>query len=164
MLSDYHANRITESLLGMAQANWHEFSISPKLCALYAKNMADGRHTYISDKITCGFADCWSSYRGLAERYPKGPVYLDCEDAATAHAGWLASQRYTLGEPIYVGLVPGKRISHAIAGVGTNPLATRPEDDTIRIVDPSRWYGMAPTSYDKVFWRRVELPCDVERR
>lgn len=152
MLPLHVANRITDALLGMAQANWHDFSSDPKLCRLYKRNLDERRHRYVPDRQTCGLADCWSTYRALATRYPyPSSILLDCEDAACAHSAWLASQCYQGGDRILVGLVPGKRISHAVSGVERTEKGVK----RIIVVDPSRWYGMAPTHYDNPLWRYV---------
>lgn len=149
------AEFLTDSLCGMARANWFEFQRDPVLCRRYLSDLRSGNHRYVADKITCGLPDCWSSYRGLVERYGKGPLLLDCEDAACALSGWLASQCYKK-DRILVGLVPGRKISHAITGV------MKP-DGTITILDPARWAGMGPTSYENPVWRDVATKLAPEK-
>lgn len=136
--------RILLALHDLARAQWHEFIRSPSLCSAYEKNLKAGRHKYVSDKITCGHDDCWSLYSDLVQRYKTGPIKLDCEEASTVHAAWLASQCYA---GIYIGFVPGKQISHCVMGVE--------KKGKILVVDPSRWYGMGPTTYAKVIWRKL---------
>jgi hypothetical protein len=138
---------IVESLRGLARANWYEFATRPWLCRRYRENLTKRRHRYVADRITCGLADCWSSYLILVTRYqsqdPTAPIPLDCEDCTCAHMGWLASQCYR-GPKLYVGLVPGVKVSHAVGRVV--------QDGKDHIVDPSRWFGMGPTSYDGAVW------------
>lgn len=151
------AEDITDSLLDMARVNWYDFANDPALCEAYARNLKSGRHKYVADKLTCGHDDCWSTYKSLRRRYqkddPKGTILLDCEDAACAHAGWLAAQCF--GDSIYVGLIPGRRVSHAIAGVMPASAGALAGEDKIRIVDPARWFGMGETSYANPVWRKV---------
>lgn len=140
-------DHFVSALHGMARANWYEFARSPELCRSYYENLRARRFKYVPDRYTCGHPDCWSTYRALAERYPEGQkILLDCEDAACAHAGWLASQCYTDAE-ILVGLVPGVKISHAVCGVR--------QGGRTYVVDPSRWFGMGPTHYEGVQWKDV---------
>lgn len=142
------AGKITDALAGLARANVVEFQRSPDLCAAYLANLRAGRHKYTPDRVTCGYADCWSTYRALVERYPTGPILLDCEDAACAHSGWLATQCYA--DRIFVGLIPGSIISHAVSGV------EKAGETVIQLVDPCIWYGMPPTRYDNPVWRPVD--------
>jgi hypothetical protein len=147
MLSSYVANKLADALQSLALANWHEFVKSPALCRLYWTNLSERKHVYVPDRITCGLADCWSSYRALCERYRyPSPVFLDCEDAACAHAGWLAAQCYT--DRVLVGIVPGRRISHAICGIE--------RDGKKIVIDTARWFGMEPTHYENPVWRYVD--------
>lgn len=165
------ANMITDALCGLARANWTEFSSDQSLCQSFYANLKGKKHRYISDKATCGFADCWSSYRALVGRYQKkhdrfckcadpicankrrlvakypGVILLDCEDAACSLSGWLQSQCYTK-DRILVGLVPGNKVSHAVSGV------LKP-DNSIHVLDPARWYGMSETTYENPYWRDV---------
>lgn len=144
------ALRIAEALRGLAQANWHEFAARPWLCRRYYANLRGARHKYVPDRETCGLADCWSTYLGLVTRYQasdsKALIMLDCEDATCAHMGWLASQCYK-GPELYVGLVPGVRVSHAVGRVV--------QGGKEFIVDPSRWFGMADTTYEDTVWVRL---------
>ena len=153
MLSEAKAREFARRLQSLAVQNAYAFSQSPALCASYLQDVKRHRFRYVDDKLTCGLDDCWSSYRALKERYGDGLIKLDCEDAASAHAGWLASRCY---EKVWIGLVPGNRVSHAIVGV------SRPGGaflgGKIRIIDPCRWYGMPPFGrpYKPVFWERVD--------
>lgn len=146
MLPRHIAEYLTDALAGMARANWYDFVQSPKLCEEYLENLKAGRCKYVADKVTCGFADCWSTYRSLCERYKGKRILLDCEDAACAHAGWLRSQCYKK-DKIFVGLVPGRKVSHAICGIK--------RDGKMIIIDPARWFGMGPTTYNNPVWREV---------
>lgn len=144
------ALRIATALKGLAEANWHEFSKRPWLCRRYYANLKGGKHKYVPDRETCFLPDCWSTYLGLVTRYqakdPGGLILLDCEDATCAHMGWLASQCYR-GPELYVGLVPGRKVSHAVGRVVQN--------GKDHIVDPSRWFGMADTTYEDTVWVRL---------
>lgn len=143
-------DRILTALHGLSTANWYEFGRSPALCARYLRNLRLGRHKYIDDRITCGEPDCWSLYRDLCARYPdeSKPLYLDCEDAASAHAGWMAAQCW---RGVNIGFVPGERVSHAIVGI-------KSRDGKMRIVDPCLWYGMQSTSYAGAIYRELTRP------
>lgn len=151
MLSVAKAQEFARRLQSLAVQNAYAFSRSPELCAAYLRDLKDRRFSYVDDKLTCGLDDCWSSYRALRERYPKGKIKLDCEDAASAHAGWLASRCY---EKVWIGLVPGNRVSHAIVGVSKPGIL----DGKIRVIDPCRWFGMPPFGrpYSPVYWERVD--------
>jgi hypothetical protein len=141
---------IVDKLEGLARANWLTFVKDQSLCQQYASDIADGRFLYASDRATCGYLDCWSLYKDLLKRYPPPTkVLFDCEDLACAHAAWIASQ-CPGRERAYVGLVPGKRVSHAVAGY-----RRRADSETITIIEPSIWFGMPRTSYDGVTWKEV---------
>lgn len=161
-MRDSIAWRIVDALHGLAVANYHDFMASDELSKLYLDNLRAGKHVYVADLITCGWVDCWSTYRDMVRRNPDGIIRQDCEDAACSWAGWMTANCHS---GIYVGLVPGKVISHAIAGADLKT----PEADNattgrnITIVDPARWYGMAETKYPKVFWKKVD-PKACKRR
>lgn len=138
------AIKVVDALHGLALANWADFSENPELVRVYQRNLRSKNCKYVDDKLTCGKLDCWSTYRDLVERYPGGPILGDCEDFATAHAAYLA---YNCFQGVYVGLVVGKRVSHAIAGASKN--------GTIQIIDPSRWFGMGETHYRNPLWRKL---------
>ena len=144
------ARRALSAIRGLALANWHDFAREPELCKSYLLNLSRGRILYVSDKVTCGRLDCWSTYRDLRRRYqsakPTSYILLDCEDAAAAHAGWLASNGY---RGVYVGLVVGRQVSHAIVGIEQSPGAP------ITICDPCRWFGMPPTTYENPLWSKL---------
>jgi hypothetical protein len=144
------ALRALNAIRGLALANWSDFARDAALCGAYRLNLSRGRHLYISDKVTCGRLDCWSTYRDLVKRYQASDrgayILLDCEDAATAHAGWLASNHY---RGVYVGLVVGRQVSHAIVGIEKTP------GGPVEVCDPCRWYGMPPTTYDNPLWSKV---------
>lgn len=152
-------DEFVKKLVSLARVNAFEFQRSPALGKKFLKDLSRGRFRYVDDALTCGRADCWSSYRALSERYGKGnTVLFDCEDGAAALSGYLASQCYG---GVYIGLVPppaGPRIpgrplvSHAVSGIR--------QGDAIQILDPSRWYGMGPFGrpYEPVWWGEVK--CD----
>lgn len=147
MIDARTAGLITDALHHLAEANWYEFRKSPALARAYRENLAAGRHQYVADKATCGLPDCWSTYRILVERYGGDSAILgDCEDFACAHAAHLAN----LGGPdrVYVGLIPGRHIAHAVAGI---------EDrrGIIQVLDPALWAGMKPTHYENPVWRQL---------
>lgn len=154
------AESITDALARMARVNWHDFTKDQDLCRRYIANLRNRRHRYTPDKLTCGHDDCWSTYKSLVRRYqkddPHGLILLDCEDAACAHSGWLAAQCYG-ADTVYVGLVPGRRVSHAVSGVLRGRPGATNGPDKIRIVDPARWFGMGPTSYANTVWREIKL-------
>lgn len=163
-MRDRIAWQIVDALHDLAVANHIDFVKRPGLSELWLANLREGLHVYVSDKVTCGWLDCWSTYKDLIDRYQKqgvrGPVLQDCEDAACSWAGWMTANCFG---GVYVGLVPGKKISHAIAGADYE---TPDEDNAltgrnISIVDPARWYGMTATTYPKVYWKKVrpELGC-----
>lgn len=128
------AERIVKALRGLARTNTYEFCRSPRLLSLYWENFTARRHKYVADRVTCGLADCWSTYRALIERYgEKGPILMDCEDASAAHAAALRLSGYP---DVFIGFVAGVHISHAICGVR--------KDGNIQPIDPSVWYGMGP--------------------
>lgn len=143
---------LLKSLQGLAQANLAAYRERPELVSAYRCAKRFGRFIYESDELTCGRPDCWSTTRGLLERYPYGPVLADCEDFACAEAAYLAYQ----GQPALIGLRPGKRIAHAVCGVET------PGGDAYRIgppeyvIDPSVDFGMPKLPrYDQIYWMRV---------
>jgi hypothetical protein len=141
------AGKITDALLGMAQANQYDFGADQSLCQSFAERIRTRGFKYVADKLTCGRLDCWSTYKELHARYPQPEKILaDCEDLACAYAGWLAAQCFT---GIYVGLVPGKRIAHAVAGLQVG-------NGKIRVSDPSIWYGMRETHYRDTVWRKLQ--------
>lgn len=166
------ANMVTDALCGLARSNWYEFAKDSRLCRRFIVNATSRKHLYRSDRSTCGFADCWSSYRALVIRYQTahgrfcqcsdpickkkralvaarpGVILLDCEDAACAVAGWLASQCNPQVR-LLVGLVPGKVISHAIYGI------QKKSDDSVIVRDPARWAGMGETTYENPVWRDI---------
>lgn len=139
------AKIVTDALHGLARANWHDFAAFPTLCAEFASRLRAKGFRYTPDRITCGMADCWSTFKDLAARYPDSPILADCEDLACAYSGWLASRCYS---GVYVGLVPGKRVAHAVSGIE--------KDGRIQVVDPSRWYGMRETHYNGIVWRKLQ--------
>ncbi len=140
------ADAVVSALLGMARANWFDFQRDPQLCKDYFAALKAKRFKYVPDRVSCGEPDCWSLMRDMLRRYP-APMFVlgDCEDFACAYAAWLASQCF---EGVYIGLVPGVRIAHAICGV-------EQPGKKVRVIDPSRWYGMRPTHYRNVLWRKV---------
>jgi hypothetical protein len=140
------AQRVVAALHGLCLANWSDFCRYPEALRAYERNLRAGRHVYVSDQLTCGRPDCWSTYRDLVKRYPSGsePLMLDCEDAASAHIAYLAA---TCHQDLYMGLICGNPISHAVGAVKKN--------GKIVIVDPSRWYGMGETVYDNPVLRKV---------
>lgn len=141
------ANMVVDALQGLARANWHDFVSSAALCESYAKRLHSKGFRYTPDRVTCGMTDCWSTYKDLESRYPyPAPILADCEDLACSFSAWLASRCY---DGVYVGLVPGKRVAHAISGVER-------ARGKIEILDPSRWYGMGETHYNGVLWRKLE--------
>lgn len=141
------AQRVVNALANLARANWYDFVRSPALCVSFRVHLEENRFIYTADRITCGRADCWSTYRELLARYPDpAPILADCEDLACAYAAWWASQCLS---GVYVGLVVGKKVSHCIAGF---------EDETgkIQVADPSIWYGMGPTHYNDPLWVKIQ--------
>lgn len=141
------AARLVKALRGLARNNVYEFCRSPKLLAAYWRNHGERRHKYTADLVTCGFPDCWSTYRALIERYGEnGPIYLDCEDAAAAHSAALKLTGY---DPVYIGFTPGQNIGHAISGIL--------RDGKIQVIDPSIWHGMGPLGrpYEPVYYLEV---------
>lgn len=151
------ARKVLSSLHGLAEANWSDFTRDARLCAAYKADLQAGRFKYTDDIVTCGRLDCWSTYKDLRARYRREPkILFDCEDIACAHAGWLAAQCH---EGIHIGLIVGRRISHCILGVQQ---FADPENP-IQIVDPSRWFGMGPTSYANPLWKKLVLD-DMSRR
>jgi hypothetical protein len=140
---------IVQALQGLARANAHDFSEDARLCARFFRRLKEKRFRYTADRVTCGFLDCWSTFRDLERRYPyPAPILADCEDLACAYSGWLASRCY---KGIYVGLKPGKRVAHAVSGIARG----KGTKTTIAIIDPSVWYGMPPTGYDGTKWALV---------
>lgn len=140
------AGFVLDALHGLARANWYDFHTSPAVCKGYYKALAEKRFKYVPDKFSCGALDCWSTARDMLRRYPEPMKVLgDCEDFACAYAGWLASQCFT---GVEVGLVVGKRVSHAILAVNKN--------GERHIIDPSRWYGMPETHYNGAIWRKLQ--------
>ena len=154
------AHWVTDHLARMARVNWYDFSQDKDLCKAYITNLRNRRHKYTPDKLTCGHDDCWSTYKSLVNRYqkhdPRATILLDCEDAACAHSGWLAAQCYA-GDTVFVGLVPGRRVSHAVSGVLRGKPGPVNGPDRIRIIAPARWFGMGPTSYENCVWKEVQL-------
>ncbi len=148
------ANKILDALVALTQRNVADFCKSPILRRKYLENLSAGNHIYVSDYLTCGWPDCWSTYQDLVKRYPKGPVLLDCEDAAAAHIGWLFSE---CKKGLYIGLCPGKAISHAIGGVDrkTPDVDQSKTGKNVYIVDPALWFGMPTMVYKSVFWRKI---------
>lgn len=147
MLSQDQVEWITGKLENLARANWFAFASTPKLCQQYREDIKASRWIYTPDSATCLYPDCWSTYEGLLRRYPPPQrIKFDCEDIACAHAGWLASQCLGRGK-VFIGLVPGMKISHAVCGFK--------REDGIEVIDPCRWFGMRPTTYDGVFWKEV---------
>jgi len=140
---------IVRALERLSRANWYSFANSPELCAGYHADIVAARWIYVPDRQTCNYPDCWSTYEALRRRYPApAKIKFDCEDIATAHAGWLASQ--CLGRHrVHVGLVPGVNISHAIAGLSDGP------NKPITVIDPCIWFGMRKTHYNGVVWKEV---------
>lgn len=152
---------VVDMILGgledLAAVNRHEFSKSPALVEEYERAVgADSngalvyppRFVYVPDweATECRELNCWSPFRSIAERYRgKASIPVDCKDCSTMVAGYLA---YRQTPEVYVGLVIGSRVSHAVAGVRT-------PKGRLKLIDPSRWYGMPETTYDGVRWRRV---------
>ena len=148
-------DEFVKKLVALARVNAFEFSRSQALQRKFLSDLASRNFRYVDDKLTCGRADCWSSYRSLSERYGKSPVLFDCEDGAGALSGYLASQCYS---GVYIGLVPppprrvfgGPLVSHAVSGVESR--------GRIRVLDPSYWFGMGPFGrpYEPIWWGKVE--------
>lgn len=142
-----------QKLLGrlqwLARKNRDDFASDPVLLARFGSNLSEGRHEYVLDPDVpeCGQPDCWNTYRELLARdRNRMRIRLDCEDASAALAGALSLR----GKPALMGLRPGKKISHAVAGL-------RDEDGTI-LLDPAVWAGMKPLSdeqYRETRWIEV---------
>jgi hypothetical protein len=149
MLTERQIEQVLSALHGLALADWSDFCRSPSLVKAYERNLRDSLHLYVADRITCGRLDCWSRYKDLVSRYPYPQhIQLDCEDFACAHAAYMARSCYG---PIYVGLVPGARVSHAVCGVGDSS-----SPDNVKLVDPCLWAGMPPVPYDGVRWKLLK--------
>lgn len=152
MTSEDQTLGLLRSLQGLAQANLAALREHPELVSAYRSAKLFGRYKYESDQLTCERPDCWSTLRGLLERYAIGPVLGDCEDFACAEAAYLAFE----GQPALIGLRPGRRIAHAVCGIET------PGGDAYRIglpdhvIDPSVDFGMPRLPrYDQIYWMRV---------
>lgn len=157
-MDDRTAARITISLRGLGRVNAYEFCSSPALRRSYLWALKNKRIVYVPDQVTCGLPDCWSTWRGLVERYGErgekpeaarfgGRIPLDCEDIAGAHAGFMSA---TGTSGVYMGLVPGSQISHAICGV-------RDKLGFIHPMDPAVWVGMGDFGrpYRPIYWAEV---------
>lgn len=139
---------ILDGLEDLAAVNRHDFAEYPALVQEYERNMQSGRHEYKPDWVAteCKELNCWSPYLGIARRYKKDKrIPVDCKDCSTSHAAYLA---VTGNKAVYLGLIPGLKVSHAVAGIEVAP-------GKIQVIDPSRWYGMTPTTYEGVHWRRM---------
>lgn len=135
------------SLQGLAEANRADFEARPSLVGAYRQALRSGRFRYVPDPDTCGLPDCWSTFLGLRDRYPIGPIPLDCEDIACAHAAYLLVGE---GKPALVGLRPGRAIAHCVCGI------EGPKGAPVTVIDPSVDCGMPPLpAYDGIEWMRV---------
>lgn len=145
----------------LALTNRADFARDVALLASYERALATpGAMVYALDspETGCRARDCWATWRELVE--PLGgaaallggsapPIVLDCEDDASALAAWLDLDSPGAG---WVGIVPGRRISHAIAGL------TRHSGEKPRPLDPAVWHGMPGAStldYGRAIWRRL---------
>lgn len=161
-MDDATAAKIVRALRGLARVNAFEFCQSPTLRSAYVASIQKGQNVggiiYVPDPDTCGLPDCWSSWRGLTERYglraelstaaPWGHrIPLDCEDIAMAHAGYLSA---TGTKGVYAGFIAGKQISHAILGV-------KDRRGEIHVLDPAVWVGMGEFGkpYRPIYWAEV---------
>lgn len=124
---------VLAQLRELARQNLADFREDKSLVRRYEAALGGDSFRYTSDSVTCGRPDCWSTFRELAERQEVGgedTIGLDCEDDAAALAAWLASK----GRETYVGIIPGVRVSHAVAGVKRGESIVR--------LDPALWHGM----------------------
>lgn len=160
-MNSYVAGKIRDALTGLARVNQYEFCQDRGLRRSYVRALRQNRNVggivYVPDPDTCGLPDCWSTWRGLTERYgrraqlPAAAPYqqripLDCEDIAAAHAGYLSAVGT---ERVYMGFVPGKGISHAVCGVRGK--------GGMQLIDPAVWVGMGDFKrpYEPVLWGEV---------
>jgi len=139
--------RLLGRLQWLARKNREDFESDPVLLAQFSSNLSSGKHLYVLDPETCGQPDCWNTYKELLARdRDRARIRLDCEDASAALAGALALK----GKPALMGLRPGRKISHAVAGL-------RDGEGTI-LLDPAVWAGMKPLSdeqYRETRWIEV---------
>jgi hypothetical protein len=148
-LDEARIQKLLGRLQYLARRNRDEFQADTVLLARFSDNLSTGRHEYKLDPDVpeCGQPDCWNTYRELLARdRDRLRIRLDCEDASAALAGALALR----GKPALMGLRPGKKISHAVAGL-------RDADGTI-LLDPAVWAGMKPLSdeqYRETRWIEV---------
>lgn len=154
MLTERQISQVLSALHGLALANWSDFCRDRALAKAYARNLKERLHLYVADRVTCGRLDCWSRYRDLVARYPyPAEVQLDCEDFACAHAAYMA---LTCHGAIYVGLVPGMRVSHAVCGVSDSNSPLARDLGGVRIIDPCLWAGMPSVPYDGVRFKLLK--------
>lgn len=158
---------VVDRLARHALVNHTDFASDRDLVLSYERALSTpGAMVYALDgpETGCSSRDCWSSWRELVEPLggaravldgsaalgsPEVAIALDCEDDASALAAWLE-----LAEPgsAWVGVVPGRRISHAIAGV------TRAGESEPRALDPAVWHGMPGArtlDYRRALWARL---------
>jgi hypothetical protein len=155
------------SLQGLAEANRDDFERYPELVLAYEHALNSGLFRYVPDPETCGLPDCWSTFKGLYERYPIGPILGDCEDFACEHAAYLTVK----GKRGLIGLRPGRRIAHAVCAEESPSSYGKKIPEPVEVIDPSVTFGMERMrSYDDIQWLRVRkrkpapLPAHVALR
>ena len=143
---------VADALARLAESNRDFMRRDPDAYARYWARLGGegGGFRYAFDHQTCGRPGCWSTWEAMdaaALSGEDGPILLDCEDDAAALAGAIAVRDGVA----LVGIVPGVRISHAIAG-RFNPAGE------IEILDPTMWHEM-PGKIDytrPILWRVVK--------
>ena len=155
-MDEEKSERLLNRLDYLARKNIKDFRADPTLLARFERNLRLELHDYQLDPKVCGENDCWHTYAELLRRDGDGgKIRLDCEDAACALAAALALS----GEPALVGVKVGRRVSHAIAGVGRPGLdGQMKRGAAVVLYDPAVWAGMQPLpvqEYERTRWRPV---------
>lgn len=131
---------LLERMVGHARENLEDFRSDPELLGRFRKGLAQHRFRYAGDGLTCGKPDCWNTFRGLTLRDGAwGPWFADCEDLSCA----IAASHVLAGLPILLGVIPGKKISHAVVGI------PRDGGKRVQLIDPSVWFGMPAMEADR---------------
>jgi hypothetical protein len=151
---------LLRSLRGLAEVDLYQFREDPGLAAGYqlaventmaaALGLDDPtwRLVYTREHLTCGKSHCWVSWGETQARYGLGPFLGDCKCFAAAHAALLCLARPDA--TVFVGIRPGRRIAHAVAGI------MFPQSAETIVQDPCVPAGMPPLhNYSGIRWIQV---------